>query len=134
MICQHANNYSGRNLFIGVESTWVHRFLSSDLNSKFVKDLIKEVLQLRRSLAACNETEAGAVVKIGELGTVTFHWQIGALVLVAWIVCEHICRPIWEEWQKTPFPIDRYHFAVVNLTCLVPLYLYTFICPVFGPF
>ena len=78
------------------------------------------MLQLRRSLAQCNETEASAVIRMGEMGAVTVHWQIGALVLVAWLLCEHVARPLWEEVLKTPFPIDRYCYFACIISKLVP--------------
>jgi hypothetical protein len=78
-------------------------------------------LQLSSNSTLCNSQLKSAFTTV--LGL-----EAGLILVVLWLLTEHICRPLWAKYMDGPFPIDRYlsFFEFISNVCsafLSPVYL-----------
>ena len=68
---------------------------------------------------------------LSSLDTQRHSWQVALSAVAAWVLTEHLVRPLWVRVMRTPFPLDRYVYLLILsvlwrllslFTCLV-LYL-----------
>jgi hypothetical protein len=64
------------------------------------------VLQALESQLSTNST--GCNSKLESAAMQLLGLEAGVIILVLWLACEHIGRPLWAKYRDDAFPIDRY--------------------------
>ena len=50
---------------------------------------------------------------LSSLDTQRHSWQVALSAVAAWVLTEHLVRPLWVRVMRTPFPLDRYVYLLI---------------------